>query len=347
MATATKTTLNPIKKLYNRLRDERGIDRQFIKKTILPDWWDDELALNPAGFAEGVAYIARYTGFLYETLIEEGSEILPVFDDKADHVRYKKPEALTVAEVANAKNLAKNSALLLAPTIKAPYVPQQYDASQIRKALLEKDERWVSFDSLLDWCWQNGIGVLPITNFPTGAKKMNAAIFLLKEKPVIVLCMGYKSPARQLFYLAHEVGHLMLGHVKPGQSLVDQAIQMPTAEMGNEKDEEERDADEFAVELLTGQKDQFFTAKRNLTGFELAKSATQLGKSMQIDPAYIALNYAWNKNFMPVGNAAIKAIEGDGNALATMREQLDRQTNRGLLPHESYEYLIRLSDEKT
>ena len=93
-------------------------------------------------------------------------------------------------------------------------------------------------------------------------------------------------------------------------------------------------------------KDQFFTAKRNLTGFELAKSAMQLGEKMQINPAYIALNYAWNKNFMPVGMVAIKAIEGEESAIATMQERLERQIDRDIMPDESYEYLVRLSDEK-
>lgn len=194
---------------------------------------------------------------------------------------------------------------------------------------------------LAKWYWR-----VTRDEFSNSSKKMHAAIFLLKEKPVIVLCMRYKSPARQLFYLAHEVGHLMLGHVKQGQSLVDQAIRLPSSDKGNEQDQEERDADEFAVELLTGKKDQFFTAKRNLTGMELAQAAQQLGKEMKIDPAYIALNYAWNKDFMPVGNIAIKAIEGDENAIKAMQAHIEKQIDIEALPDESYEYLIRLSNEK-
>ncbi len=44
---------NPMKPLYRRL-SEVGLSRDFVKKTALPSWWEDEIASNPAGYAQGL-----------------------------------------------------------------------------------------------------------------------------------------------------------------------------------------------------------------------------------------------------------------------------------------------------
>ena len=40
--------INPMKKLYKRL-SQVGLTRTFVRATALPSWWEDELALTPAG----------------------------------------------------------------------------------------------------------------------------------------------------------------------------------------------------------------------------------------------------------------------------------------------------------
>ena len=42
---------NPMLNLYRRLQAV-GLTRAYIRKIILPEWWDDQAADNPAGYPE-------------------------------------------------------------------------------------------------------------------------------------------------------------------------------------------------------------------------------------------------------------------------------------------------------
>ena len=59
--TSVLIEVNPIKKLYQRLSDV-GLTRAFVKKTALPSWWDDEVAANPSGYAQGLLLLSRHLG---------------------------------------------------------------------------------------------------------------------------------------------------------------------------------------------------------------------------------------------------------------------------------------------
>src|SRR6185503_20382966 len=48
--------------LYRRLR-QAGFDKAFVKRNLLPDWWDDALADVPANRAVAEAAISRMLGF--------------------------------------------------------------------------------------------------------------------------------------------------------------------------------------------------------------------------------------------------------------------------------------------
>ena len=52
-----------------------------------------------------------------------------------------------------------------------------------------------------------------------------------------------------LFILAHELGHIALGHIEEDGVLIDESMDH------NVQDQEEADANAFAIELLTGDKD--------------------------------------------------------------------------------------------
>lgn len=43
--------------MFKRL-EVRGYDEATVR-AALPDWWDDEIADNPSGYAEGCMHIAR------------------------------------------------------------------------------------------------------------------------------------------------------------------------------------------------------------------------------------------------------------------------------------------------
>ena len=88
---------------------------------------------------------------------------------------------------------------------------------------------------------------------------------------------------------------------------------------------EERQANDFAIELLTGDPNTKFAPRYSwLNANDLAENARSLGEEMHIDPGVIALNYAWNQGFIQVGQAALKVLEPEADAAVIFREQYSR-----------------------
>ena len=44
---------NPMPQLYRQL-GTAGFPRKYLREVVLPSWWEDEIAHNPAGYAEGL-----------------------------------------------------------------------------------------------------------------------------------------------------------------------------------------------------------------------------------------------------------------------------------------------------
>lgn len=50
----------PMVTLYRHL-DELGFSEQRVRE-VLPDWWEDEIAQNPSGYAQALVIISRALG---------------------------------------------------------------------------------------------------------------------------------------------------------------------------------------------------------------------------------------------------------------------------------------------
>ncbi|MFX9185041.1 ImmA/IrrE family metallo-endopeptidase, partial [Acinetobacter baumannii] len=84
-----------------------------------------------------------------------------------------------------------------------------------------------------------------LTRLPKPGKKITGLATFIADRPIIVLCSGRDSPAWLAFHLAHELGHLMCGHVKVGGApLVD--VDLSDTDDGRH----EREADRYAFQLL-------------------------------------------------------------------------------------------------
>src|SRR5262245_18124259 len=60
--------------LYKRLR-RVGFDEEFVRKNLLPDWWDDSLATVPSNRALAEASISRMLGFSVGDLRNQKQEL--------------------------------------------------------------------------------------------------------------------------------------------------------------------------------------------------------------------------------------------------------------------------------
>lgn len=95
-------------------------------------------------------------------------------------------------------------------------------AADIRKSAATADGE-VTLDSLLEWAWRCGICVIPLH----GQKQFSAAVWTVEDAPVIVLKDSRGLSVYWLFDLAHELGHIVSGHVDAG-GIVDVDAPKPT-----------------------------------------------------------------------------------------------------------------------
>jgi IrrE N-terminal-like domain len=291
-----KVTTANMNNLYTKLRNI-GYDSKYVK-SLLPDWWDDELAETPAGFQQASLILSQTFGIRAETFLTENS---PAFN-LPEGIQFKRRDNLEVDDLSIACAAARSLARIVLNVFPDKPQPESYlDASVLRLQLLQ-GKQWISFQDVLDYSLSIGIPVIHLHHLPKKAKKMDGLAFVLNGRPVIVLTRKYKY-GYLLFDLAHELGHISLGHVNANATVIDRKIDLEADE------ENERAANRFALELLTGNPEcKIVPTGRGINGNELASIAERYGKEHQIDPFHIALNYGFNNNRMPVANLAINLI---------------------------------------
>lgn len=121
------------------------------------------------------------------------------------------------------------------------------DPAELRRQVLAVGQRrpgahaGVTLDMLLSWTWDSGIIVLPLTK----AKDFGAGVWFVDEDPVVMLQENRPFGAYWLYDLAHELGHLALGHVVE-RGIVDVGEQKHRATTA----QHEQEAINFGLELL-------------------------------------------------------------------------------------------------
>jgi transcriptional regulator with XRE-family HTH domain len=141
-----------------------------------------------------------------------------------------------------------------ADPVQAGVLPRE--ASDLRDAVLGDDAEQITLESLLRWTWDQGIVVVPMASGPG----FQAAAWYVEERPVIVLRLRNDFSAQWLFTLAHEIGHLVLGHVGTDSARVE------ITEPGKVADDDQEDAaNTFAKSLLAPDSEALFAEIRRRT----------------------------------------------------------------------------------
>ena len=327
-----ETSVSALQSLYARL-EQAGLDRKFIRETLLPDWWDDAIAEHPTGYAEARLRIARALGLSLRQLDSED----PLGEMLGEtRLRCKTRRGMELDSIRWTIALAKRAAELATRAMPKPYEPLPETASQIRNAILQKHP-WVCLDNLLAYCWQHGIPVIPLKSKPRRSKRVDGLIVRVGERPIIVLACGYRYSARLLFIVAHELGHWLSGHLSDEPILAEESI---TREG---KNQEEAEANWFAVELLTGKPDKAYWAPRSLTASQLAERARMAGRRDKVDPGVVALNYAWNQGTCEVGMGALKILEPEPKGMLLLQQRMLESLEWSRLHEEDAQLLLRLT----
>ena len=224
------------------------------------------------------------------------------------------------------------------------YTDLPNNAQSIREEILqlsfpatEKGERKVNLTSLLDYCWSKAIAVGYFQQFPKKTEKFAGLIQWHSNSPVIILSSQYKQSARLAFDLAHELGHLVLGHLKSGV-LVDENIEL------NSQDEEESQANDFASTLLMGESDNCLGDQKFHNHHQVLNQAKlEFKKNPTVDITAIILNYAWhNNNNWGLANKALLKLTPHDDGDKIINEYLAKQLDWDKFNDETYQYLERV-----
>lgn len=325
-------TAPSMKPLYARLRAE-GIERHYLLSAVLPDWWEDSLYDEPSNKQLADLYVARFLGTRLQHVADPSAPLSP----PAHRVRLKRSRNVEDPHVSGAIVAALHAARLVADLMKdqLPFTGIR-PALEIRNQLLSRpDCTWPDLRHLVYYCWQHGIGVIHVTKLPKvpGSKTIAGLATFVGERPVIVLCSRRDSPAWLAFHLAHELGHIMSGHVQPGgQPLVDLKLDSESDDAG------EKEADQYAFQVLTGYPELTLDGPI-MSGRKIALAARKFGEAQRIHPGTVALIYGYGCRQLPAAQLALSAMGEDQGARAILAEALRAHVNLDDLPEPAQRFL--------
>jgi hypothetical protein len=212
---------------------------------------------------------------------------------------------------------------------------------QLSSVLRQKDPRrpYIDLADLLALCWTVGIPVAYLRVFPWQRKRMAAMAAAVISRAAVLLAKDATYPPAIAFYVAHELGHVLLGHLSADRMIVD--LGDPGIAITPADDDEEREADAFALELLTGNpRAEVAVEGATANATRLAHAAAQVSGDRRIDPGVIAQLFGYATGNWEVATGALKVIYGEGRPVwvdvnAIARRSLDF----GRLPEEAAQYL--------
>lgn len=260
-------------------------------------------------------YIARHLGFPISSLRKRET---PLPKLRLPGVHFKRYKNQVDEKVRASALVAQRVATVVVEALgeDVPAFEGSRTAKEIRNAIL-RGHRYVDFGSLLRFCWEAGIIVLQLSRLPTGGKRFDGMATLVNDRPVIVLASGRDGPPWLAFYLAHELGHVMLNHLGSGTaSLVDLTIASRSGTAGPE-----READQFACEVLTGHAEPLLRDLKQKAP-DLAITAERSGPSHGVDPGVYTLIYARSNDRWGVAQNALKRLGLDKGGRDLVAEEL-------------------------
>ena len=316
---------------YQRLATV-GLPKAFVRKQGLPDWWCDDYEESEGAIVTAAAHVSKRLNLDLKSLLNE--QELPRFV-LTSQPKYKTQSGTDPQQLPVSSAIAAKVAQIVASACNRPYQPiEHFSVAEIREEIL-KARQYVDLEGFLDFCWSHGIPVIHYSRFPEGVKKFQGMVACFYQRPVIVLSLNASSPSRLLFIAAHELGHILKGHLNLMSEgvLVDEAVELES------KDDEEIEANEVAAELLLGRPDQFYGQLRNYTAPQLAEYARRVGLNDRVSPGVVALNYGWYKHHWGSANGALKILEPSADAPQLINHYLLQHLDWDELGNDYQEYL--------
>jgi len=303
------------KNLIRRL-NQGGFSKDFVRKAILPDWWDDACDAQSELMPDVEIRIARFLGLSLSDVKNPEFSLTPTKYESAHlrRVRFIDEDRLAPAIHSALKIGAAVVRNLRNPASFRYSIPS--DALTWQRQIL-KGQTHVTLGMLLENLWGRGIPVVPIEVLPS--PNFQGIACIIAERPIILLGQRHDAPGHVAFIIAHEAGHIVAGDCAPGQPVVD--------EVGEVEDDAdmEFDADNFAELVLLGS-----DVIPDLTGKgykQIAEQADQIEQETGTDASLIIFKWARQTRDYTTASMAVKALYGGVGARRKLRRYFDQHVN--------------------
>jgi hypothetical protein len=303
---------------------------------VWPAWWSAEAEGSLSARTELRYTIARRLGISPSSLFEGSPKFV-----WRDAGKFKNLGTTSEAEqfVLTSFGVAAGRALI--DGTPPPEHPVPLDPLEIRAAILQSS-RYVGLHELLSLCWSCGIPVIKTEVFPLRQKRMQAMTVRNGPRYAVILGRSTRFPAWVAFILAHEIGHITRQHLADDAALLEMADPV----QAQIRDEEEVEADRFALALLTGSADFSATTEaEQYSARQVAYAAASAGPEQGIDPGVLSLCLAHNTGRWKQAIGALKVLDGQQLPVDVGRlvnGVADRQLDWDALTFEQAEYLTRI-----
>ena len=328
-------TVESAKNLRLRLRG-LGLSDSVVS-AAWPRWWSDDAESSASARAELRFGVARRLGLDPHSLLEDRDAPRFLWRDEA---RFKHLSGEGDDERAGITSFGRAIASILLGASPEPVEALAgAAASTLREEILASGQPFVTLVDLLAVSWALAIPVVHLRVFPWPQKRMAAMAVMVGVRSTVLLGKDSSYPATLAFYVAHELGHIALGHVAADRQIVDLERDVLA---GDGEDEEEREADAFALELLTGSPDPVVlpTGPGRAHGRAVARAAVESAQGLAIDPGTLALCFGHSTGDWRTANAALGHIYREPqpvwayvNSIARQQLELDE------LPVDAADYL--------
>jgi len=322
--------------LYDKL-SQLGFNQDYIENNALPSWWSDELNDKPTAVLEGAGYISENFNLELKSLLREES----IRFNPPPKTKFKGQHSSDTDYFNAARALASRVAELIAcSTVDIDFIPLPTDVKEIRAEILVNSPK-INLDSLLQYCWDKGIVVGYFNNFPEKIKKFAGFVQRQASSPVIILSSSRKESGILTFDLAHELGHLALGHLEEGILIDEKILSDNESRLESSNDAEENEANKFAADLLLG---NCVEDLANKTMNSVQHLVNWANKKVKENPTVgldsVILNYAWHSGDWGRSHSALKQLSLDiSNDQQTINSYLADRLNWDNFNDETYEYL--------
>jgi hypothetical protein len=322
----TKSTATQLYKTVAKL----GLTRAQVRR-LLPGWWSADLEQQPDSAAELAMHLSRRLSVDLRSLIR--GEVVP--KGAVAKLAFKHRANINPATLSASTFIASSLAQAVLSALRMDYRPLPSDPKGLRARAQEiTPDQPFGFASLVNMSWAHGIPIIPLPNLPVGVRKMDGAALQVGNRPVIVLAKKKSSRAWLSFILAHEMGHVALGHLQPGSSIIDISLQETSTYLTESaSDTQEGEADDFALAAMGGV-DVAAEIKRWSaadTPVELAVNARRAAARLHVEAGHFILRHAFASRRWPEAMTALRFLSEDFNPESTLVAQLKESLDLDLV----------------